>query len=172
MDMTIVMFILVGTTLPQIMSIDLENALSKCVNLTSLDIGTNGLLTSLSFLMSMPRLERLVLDFCVEIDLSDLKFYIKFCPLVQELSMYRCTQLTHAAVIVIMAALPKLKRLNCECALEFSAEEIQAVLDAGHLTSFLGTPDDSFGDKWLSLPTKYPNVEFNDAVADRCKSDY
>ena len=97
-------------------------------------------------------------------------FCIKFCPLVQELSMYRCMQLTRAAVMAIMEALalPKLKRLNLERALEFSTDEIQAILDAGHLKSFSGTPDDSFGDKWLSLPTRNPNVKFKDAITDMC----
>ena len=140
-------------------------ALSHCTNLSSLDIGTNGFLTGLAFLKSMPKLKRLILDYCIEIDAYDFLLYLRCCPLLEELSMYRCTQLTHDIVTAILMD-SDLRKINLERALVFDPENLQQLLDVSNVTSFAGTPDESNRQLWRFVLAKYHNVKFNKAIAD------
>lgn len=147
-----------------ITSFDAENALSKCVNLTSLDIGTNGFLTGLSFLRYMPMIRRLILDFSTEIDRFEIVTYIQQCHLLEELSMYRCTQLTFTNVRQVVQCLPQLKRLNLEHTAVFNPDEIQSLLNQLNLTDFACTPVPGQESLWRALLAKYPKVTFNEAI--------
>ncbi len=145
---------------------DVEVALAYCTNLVSLDIGTNGFITGLSFLSCMHKLKRFVVDFCTEINLDQF-VYIHHCSVLEELSMFRCYQLTFHVIKSVAKELPVLKRLNIEGAFEVDVEQIDSLLELGSIVKFGGTPADHVNaESWKSLVTKYRHVVFNEAIVD------
>ena len=115
--------------------------LIKLVNLKSSDIGTNGLVTNLSFLRFMPNLKCLVLDYCIEIDCNIIVDCMKYCPLLEELSVNRCTQLTLDAIKCILSDRSYLKKIYIEKTMILSTEEVQDVLERSNSTYFSSWPD-------------------------------
>lgn len=161
-----------GNYSTQLNSLDVEVALTNCANVSSLDIGTNIILTSVSFLKSMPRLKRLVLDFCVEIDTNDFVENVKFCTMLEELSLYKCPQFSYADVLMVMKHLQYMKSLNVEGVFLLGILELQTLISVTHVTRLYGTPDDrqqfdrSSATAWRSFFINHPQVVFNDHIMD------
>lgn len=156
-----------GNYSPDLSSLDVESSLSFCRNVSSLDIGTNGLLESLSFLRWLSHIKRLVLDFCTEIDVADMVNYVSLCPTLEIISVYRCTQLTYPALLELFAKLPQLTKCNAERAIELGSDQVMTLLNVRlTLIKFQFSPIDEPDQNWQVVVDKFPGVMFGETLLD------
>ncbi len=144
-----------GGNYVRLTSRDVEMCLALCHNLTSLDIGTHGLLVNAMFVMYMPKLERLILDYCVQLDITSLKAALAKSKQIQILSMFKCV-VTLDDIIEITHMLPSLNSLNIERTEALDHDQLSLVITP-NLRQIQVSPKHFNGSVWLRFMKEHPS---------------
>ena len=139
--------------------------LKRCCNLVSLDIGSNGLLTDLLFVRGMPKLKRLILDYCHEISPDSIIEGLRKTPYLEYLSMMYCQHLDIQDVLGLAEFLPKLRVLNIEHSFEINHEDLHVLLtNMKSLQQLQATPSHLYSELWFPVMVMHAKVHFGVAL--------
>lgn len=106
----------------------ISNSLSMCCNIISLDLTSNFQMVDMSFLVNMPFLEELSLEWCIYVEASAARSIFSLdnvCPRLKKLNLRCCYQFTELDIIEIVFNRQCLEELNIAQVGSYSSQSVR-----------------------------------------------
>ena len=162
---------LTGSFDPSFRSGFLEDLLASFHHIRYLDLTQNQWVRSLSFLTSMPRIEKLIIDHCCKIDPEGAAGHLSSCKQITFLSMYGCSQFERANLLDVIKQIPIIEYLNMEDCCPLDCNDTLTVLTScPELSAIQLTPAHHHGNMWLSTLSQRPTVTYEVALKETMNS--
>ena len=150
----------------------IEEALSRCTELTELDISYNQSIQNMLFLLNMPNLETLVMEYCCSVEAQATVGALKSLRRPKKVVLSMCEQFTKDQLCEIFCNRSSYVHIDIANCCRFPLKSARAILQANSsLQCFIFTPSWGPPPKWVELMAEYPQVSFSDdldLMYDRC----